>query len=216
MVSRSYEESDYRRGPPNVRGEFNQSGRGGRDDGDYYYPPPVYGRENAGPDERYPQRGDYGYRDADATARGGGGEFYRGYEGRGNHGYAGEQGYGGGRSISPGPHRRGAGPYDESPAYRQRGLSSAYGARGDAGYDDAGSYAGEERAGPKKSRQFDPDYHQWREAQLSALDDDYRAWRGERYQKFADEFSQWRSGRSRPEEESRGKGGEKENSGKSK
>ena len=51
---------------------------------------------------------------------------------------------------------------------------------------------------------------------MNALDDDYRAWRGERYQKFADEFSQWRSGRSRPEEESRGKGADKEGSGKSK
>lgn len=216
MVSRGYEENDYRRGPPIVRNEVGQSGRGNREKGDSYCPSPFYGRENAGQDERYPQHVDYGYLDAEAPVRGGGGECYRGHEGRGNHGYVAEQGYGAGRYIGYEPPRRGAAPYDDSLAYRQRGLFAAYGGRADAGSDEAGRYAAEERIGAEKSRQFDPDYHQWREAQLSALDDDYRAWRGERYQKFADEFSQWRSGRSRPEEESRGKGAEKENSGKSK
>lgn len=41
----------------------------------------------------------------------------------------------------------------------------------------------------------DPDYQQWRAAQLRMLDDDYDAWRKERYQKFSDDFSQWRSSR---------------------
>lgn len=180
MVSRGYEESDYRRASPSVRNEFSQSGRGNREDADFYYPSPFYGRENSGPDERYPQRVDYGYRDAEAPGMGGGEEFYRGPEGRGNHGYAAEQGYGAGHPISPGPPRRGAAPFDDTPAYRRRGLSAPYAAHADAGYDDAGRQAAEERTGPEKSRQFDPDYHQWREAQLSALDDDYRAWRGER------------------------------------
>ncbi len=215
MVSRSYEESDYRRGPPNVRSESSHSGRGGRDDGDYSYPPPIYGRENAGQDERYPQRSDYGYRDADPPSRGGGNEFYRSYEGRGGYG-GGEQGYDPGRHAGPGSIRRGPESHDDPPAYRPRSFTGGYGPRGDAGPDDPGRYAAPDRGGREKSRQFDADYHQWRDEQLSALDDDYRAWRGERYQKFADEFSQWRSGRSRPEEESRGKGGEKENSGKSK
>lgn len=215
MVSRSYEEYDYRRGPPSARSESNHLGRGGRDDGDYSYPPAIYGRENIGPQERYPQRADYGYRDFDQSVRSG--DAYRGYEGRGNYGYGGEQGDEAGRDAGPAPGRRGAvGPYEDTSAYRQRGPSDVYGRRGDAGHDDPGRHAGEDRGGREKSRQFDADYHQWREEQLSALDDDYRAWRGERYQKFADEFSQWRSGRSRPEEESRGKGGEKENSGKNK
>lgn len=211
MVSRSYEESDYRRGPPNVRNEPNHLGRGGRDDDDYAYPPPVYGRENTGPQERYPQRADYGYRDFEQPLRGDG---YRAHEGRASYGYGGEPGYEGGRYG--GASRRGAAPCDDAPAYRQRGFPAAYGQRGEAGHDDPVRYGAQEREGREKSRQFDPDYHQWRDEQLNALDDDYRAWRGERYQKFADEFSQWRSGRSRPEEESRGKGGEKENSGKSK
>jgi hypothetical protein len=51
---------------------------------------------------------------------------------------------------------------------------------------------------------------------LSALDDGYRAWRDWRQQKSADEFSQWGPGRARPRKESQGKGGEKENSRKSK
>ena len=214
MVSRSYEESDYWRGPPNVRNEPSHPGRGGRDDGDYSYPSPIYGRENSGSQQRYPQRADYGYRDFDQPLRGGG-DVHRGYEGRGY--YGGEPGYEVGRHA--GSSGRSAAPYDDTPAYPRRSFPAAYDQWGEAGHEEPVRYGAqkrEERVLREKSRQFDPDYHQWREEQLNALDDDYRAWRGERYQKFADEFSQWRSGRSRPEEESRGKGADKEGSGKSK
>lgn len=211
MISRGYEESDYRRGPPNVRNEPQYFGRGGRDEGDYSYRPPVYGRENTELLERYPQRADYGYRDIDQPLRGGS-DVYRGYDGRGHPGA--EQGYEAGRYA--GASRSGAAPYDEAPAYRPRSFPAAYGQRGEAGHEDPVRYGAQERDRHEKSQQFDSDYHQWRDEQLNALDDDYRAWRGERYQKFADEFSQWRSGRARPEEESRGKGADKEGSGKSK
>ncbi len=79
-------------------------------------------------------------------------------------------------------------------------------------------YGGGAQEVRENSRGFDPDYHQWRNEQLSALDADYQAWRDERYKKFSDEFSQWRSGRSRPGEESKGKGkgNEKENASKNK
>ncbi len=141
MFSRSHEEGYYRRGPPGGCNEFNRAGHFGCDEGDYSCPPRIYGRENAGPDERYPRRADYGYRDSGRRARGG--DVCRSYAGRGSCG---------------GPQGGEAGPY----------------------------------VGPAPAR------------------------RGERCRKCADEFSQWRSGRSRPDEESRGKGEEVENPGKGK
>lgn len=65
------------------------------------------------------------------------------------------------------------------------------GGQGDSGHDHGG------RQGPAGSGQehFDPDYHQWREAQMKRFDDDYRQWRQERYRRFSEEFSQWRQSR---------------------
>jgi len=41
----------------------------------------------------------------------------------------------------------------------------------------------------------DPEYQQWREAQLRQLDADYDSWRKERYQNFPQDFDAWRSKR---------------------
>ncbi|MFN3352655.1 MAG: hypothetical protein ACK4Z5_03515 [Brevundimonas sp.] len=43
--------------------------------------------------------------------------------------------------------------------------------------------------------EFEPDYLQWREAQMRSFDDDYRSWRDERRQKFSSDFDTWRSSR---------------------
>lgn len=62
----------------------------------------------------------------------------------------------------------------------------------------------------ERLREFDPDYHQWRNEQLSVLDADYQAWRDERDKKFSAEFSQWRSWRSRSGKEGKAKANERE------
>ncbi len=207
MVSRNYDDNEYRRNPQFARNEPGDGGRGG----DYAYPPRIYGRDFYAPQDRYPPRTDYGYRDSDHLSRGGSGDAFRGYEGQGNNGYGAdgragqgysEDGYAPGGWVGGGEAPQGQwGPYGRGSDDESRGQYR---------------YGGGAQEVRERSRRFDPDYYQWRSEQLNALDADYQTWREERYKKFADEFSQWRSGRSRPGEESKGKGNEKENANKNK
>ncbi len=209
MVLRNYDDNEYRRNP--VRNESRYGGQGGRDDGDYAYPPRIYGRDPYAPDDRDPQRAEHGYRDSDPLSRAGSGDAPRGYEGPGGYGAGGRGGQG---YFEGGWPSEGQGRFRD--ARRAHGEQGQYGLRSDAGSKDPYQYGGGAQEVHERTRQFDPDYYQWRNEQLSALDDDYQAWRGERYKKFADEFNQWRSGRASPGEEGKSRGHEKENSNKSK
>ncbi len=218
MVSRNYDDNEYRRNPPFARNEPIYGVRNGRGEGEHAYPPQMYGRELYAPEDRYPQRVDYGYRDSDHLSRGGSGDAFRGYEGQENYGYgAGERDAQGCLDDGYAPGSRGGArgdrrAYGRSSQWGSQGLRSD-GANMEQYQRPYGQGAQEEG---EQSRQFEPDYHQWRNEQLSVLDADYQAWRGERYKKFASEFNQWRSGRLSPGEESKSKGSEKENANKNK
>lgn len=90
----------------------------------------------------------------------------------------------------------------------QQNYGSSYGNdQYDSGQREGRSYYGGSYSGQShdpnygsdqarsRSQNFDPDYDQWRQEQMSNLDSDYQAWRGERYKKFSDEFNNWRTNR---------------------
>ena len=108
---------------------------------------------------------------------------------------------------SPGDFRHGGldlqGHVPQPPRLETAQPLQAEGAPGGAGNEQTGDFGGGfhaqghvpqpvyagSQAGAQADEDFDPDYLQWREAQLRQLDDDYRAWRRH---KFAEDFSRWR------------------------
>jgi hypothetical protein len=89
-------------------------------------------------------------------------------------------------------------------------MQSGYGL-GSSGYEQG-------QMGPSHGQhspfEFDPDYSEWRQAQMRTLDDDYRAYRQERQKKFSDDFETWRKGRDRSGDKSK-QGGSSGSSAKS-
>lgn len=72
----------------------------------------------------------------------------------------------------------------------------SYGDPTDRGESSQRQYGGlgAAQVGPQQ-RAFDPEYEQWREAQMRRLDEEYGQWRQERQKNFSDEFEQWRKNR---------------------
>lgn len=113
-----------------------------------------------------------------------GGEGYGAQDfgyGRGGHQAGGDQfsgqhggGFGGGQHSQVG---QSSGRYSASEQSRYSGGESGGGRGGDpAAFND-------------------PDYLEWRSAQMRNWDEDYRSFRSERQKKFADEFDSWRKNR---------------------
>lgn len=126
--------------------------------------------------DRYSQGGqqqgsDWGGARQSGAGYGGYGSSDRFSEGYGGSQYSGSQGGGAGQYGSGRQDRFGGGFYGDSDRFSSGGHQSQQG--------------------------HDPDYHQWRNEQISSLDKDYETYRGERYQKFSDDFNTWRSNRTK-------------------
>jgi len=127
---------------------------------------------------------------------------------RSSRGYG---GYGsGGDSLGTQGHSRGGyfegrdddeGRYNQSQSQSQSYGQGQSGERGFSGSSERSGYGRDQQS--SSSRQFDPDYHQWRNEQIKNLDSDYDDWRRERYQKFSTDFNDWRS--KRPSRKEQGK-----------
>jgi hypothetical protein len=53
------------------------------------------------------------------------------------------------------------------------------------------------RSGPEedRTRDYEPDYLDWRRARIDEMDESYEAWRRERQSRFGEDFEKWRAGR---------------------
>lgn len=172
-------------------GRYGQgSGQGGQYERDWNDSSSYGSRQGYGND-----RGRYGY----GQGSGQGGDY-------GQYGMRDDQRYGGNQGGNQGGYGGGYGRDERSSG---RGWGGA-GYEGPGGYGGGYGYGqrdqdryGQDRYGQGRSgyggygsqEQFDPDYSQWRQEQMSTLDNDYRDWRQDRFKKFSDEFSTWRSGR---------------------
>jgi hypothetical protein len=79
------------------------------------------------------------------------------------------------------PYQGSRGPQNQGPSNRDR-------------YGDDG-YQSNWQQGQQGHAFHDPDYHQWRAAQMDKLDRDYAEWRQQRYQRFSEDFDKWRADR---------------------
>ena len=142
--------------------------------------------------QRSPSREGYRYADSGQAGHGGYDAGDRGAGGRDGYSGYGSSGQG---QFGPGGFARGG--------YGASGYGEDYGQDVYRG----GEYG---RSSPEAHEEFDPDYLNWRRAQMASYDrdyshwrehqarihdDDYRRWREERRRKFHDDFHGWRLSR---------------------
>jgi len=147
-----------------------------------------FGGYRHGYDPRSDSTGGYGSGHFGSENTFGSGNYGGGAWNAGSYGSRASRDYAGGRGYDSA-----YGPSSADNYLRGRGAQGLTDPDPDR-YGDNG-YQGNWQPGQRGQAYHDPDYHQWRNEQLSRLDRDYDEWRQHRYQRFSEDFDNWRANR---------------------